>query len=39
MALNSTVYVCPAPGILCNGKAEKMGRLLGSHLNPYNSVM
>ena len=39
MAPNGTVYVCCAPGIRCNYKAELLGILLGSHFGPHNSVI
>ena len=39
MAPNGTVYVCRAPGIPCNYKAELLGILLGSHFGPHNLVI
>ena len=39
MAPDGTVYVCRAPGIACNYKAELLGILLGSHFGPLNSVI
>ena len=39
MAHNGTMYVCRAPGIPCNYKAELLGIHLGSHFDPYNSAI
>ena len=39
MAPNGTLYVCCAPRISCNYKAELLGILLGSHFGPHNSVI
>ena len=39
MAPNGTVYVCRAPGIPCNYKADLLGILLRSHFGPSNSVI
>ena len=39
MRPNVKVYVCRAPGIPCNYKAELLCILLGSHFGPRNSVI
>ena len=39
VAPNGTVYVCHAPGIQCNYRAELLGILFGSYLGPHNSVI
>ena len=39
VAPSGTVYVCRAPGISCNYKAELLRILLGSHLCPHNWVI